>query len=119
MTFQDDESVELLLAMKIKFKGHPLLISRARKPKVKKTNESYVDGATKVFVGAIPSKVTLNEFREYFEQFGPIEDICLPMKNKGSSINRGHGFINYVYPLSAKLVIEQYKNHYLRAKWVS
>jgi len=118
VTFKDDESVELLLAMKLKFKNKLMQLSRARKPKVKKTDERYVEGATKVFVGAIPSKVTEDEFKEYFEQYGPIDDICLPMKNKNKAINRGHGFVNYVYPLSAKLVIDNYKNHYLRAKWV-
>lgn len=118
MTFEEDESVELLLAMKLKFKGAPLTVSRARKPKVKNANVRYVEGATKVFVGAIPSKVTPDEFRQYFEQYGPIDDICLPMKNKAKGVNRGHGFVNYVYPLSAKLVIKNYKDHFLRAKWV-
>lgn len=93
-------------------------MSRARKPKLKTKANNYVEGATKIFVGAIPSKVTLDEFREYFATYGPIEDICLPMKNKAKGINRGHGFVNFVYPLSAKLTVEQYKNHFLRAKWV-
>lgn len=118
MTFKDDESVELLLAMNLKFKGQNLHLSRAKKPKIKSCTKSYVEGATKVFVGAIPSRVTLEEFREYFEKYGPIDDICLPMVSKNKGINRGHGFINFVYPLSAKLVIEQYKEHFFRAKWV-
>ena len=118
MTFKDDESVELLLAMELKHKGQRLKLSRARKPKPKSNFASYVKGATKIFVGAIPNKVTLDEFREYFEQYGPIDDVCLPMKSKAKGINRGHGFINYVYPLSAKLAVEQYAEHYLRAKWV-
>ena len=93
-------------------------MARARKPKIKNSNERYLEGATKVFIGAIPSKVTMDEFKQYFEQYGPIEDICLPMKNKSKSINRGHGFVNYVHSISAKLVIDNYKDHYLRAKWV-
>lgn len=104
--------------MELKHKGHRLKLSRARKPKPKSNFASYVKGATKIFVGAIPNKVTLEEFREYFEQYGPIDDVCLPMKSKAKGINRGHGFINYVYPLSAKLAVEQYSEHYLRAKWV-
>lgn len=118
MTFKEDESVELLLTMNLKFKGRKLEMSRARKPKLKLKTNNYVEGATKIFVGAIPSKVSLEEFREYFKSYGPIDDICLPMKNKTKGINRGHGFVNFVYPLSAKLTIEQYKNHFLRAKWV-
>lgn len=104
--------------MKLKFRGAELIMSRARKPKVKSNTEKYLEGATKIFVGAIPSKVTLEEFQKYFEQYGPIDDICLPMKSKSKSVNRGHGFVNYVYPLSAKLAIDNHKNHYLRAKWV-
>lgn len=104
--------------MELKFKGQRLKLSRARKPKPKSNFNNYVKGATKIFVGAIPNKVTLEEFREYFEQYGPIDDVCLPMKSKSKGINRGHGFINYVYPLSAKLAVEQYHEHYLRAKWV-
>lgn len=118
MTFKDDESVELLLAMELKHRGQKLKLSRARKPKPKTNHANYVKGATKIFVGAIPNKVTLEEFRAYFEQYGPVDDVCLPMKSKAKGINRGHGFINYVYPLSAKLAVEQYSEHYLRAKWV-
>lgn len=104
--------------MTLIFKGEKLELSRARKPKVKSTGNGYVKGATKIFVGAIPNKVTLEEFRQYFEQYGPIDDICLPMKSKSKGINRGHGFINYIYTLSAKLAVEQFKEHFLRAKWV-
>lgn len=104
--------------MKLKFKGTELKLSRARKPKVKNSAELYLNGATKIFVGAIPSKVSLQEFQEYFEQFGAIDDICLPMKNKSKGVNRGHGFVNFVHALSAKLVMQNYKDHYLRAKWV-
>lgn len=104
--------------MDLSFQNQKLKLSRARKPQVKKKKEEYVEGATKIFVGAIPSKVTLKEFKDYFEQYGPTDDICLPMQNKVKGVNRGHGFVNFVYPLSAKLVIQQYKKHYLRAKWV-
>lgn len=104
--------------MNIKFKGVPLKISRARKPKVKSRTVEYVEGATKIFVGAIPSNVTLEEFREYFEKYGPINEISLPIKNKIKGINKGHGFVNFVYPFSAKLAVENYADHSLRAKWV-
>lgn len=104
--------------MKLKFKGSYLKLSRARQPKVKSQPTNYVEGATKIFVGAIPSNVTIEEFKEYFEQYGPINDLSLPMKNKIKGINKGHGFVNYVYPFSAKLAVEEYASHRLRAKWV-
>ena len=107
-----------MLSTNIAFKGQQLDISRARKPKIKHFSTAYQQGATKIFVGAIPCEVTLDEFKEYFQQYGPISDICLPVKDKAKGINRGHGFVTYVYPFSVKLVIEQYKDHYIRAKWV-
>lgn len=119
MTYRDEESVELVLAMNLCFRGHRLELNRARKPKPKQGSNNYLKGATKIFVGAIPNNVSLEEFKLYFEQYGPIDDVCLPMKSKIKGINRGHGFVNYVYPLSAKLVVEQYQNHFIRAKWVN
>ena len=93
-------------------------MSRARQPKLKDSCEDYVEGATKIFVGAIPNKVTLTEFKNYFEKYGQIKDICLPMEDKQKGINRGHGFVNFVHPESAKFALDNYKNHFLRAKWV-
>lgn len=108
------------MGMSLCFRGKKLQLSRARKPKTKNVNaDTYVNGATKVFVGAIPSKVSLEEFREYFSRFGTIEDAFLPMKSKSKGINRGHGFVTYVHAESAKTVVEKYQEHYLRAKWVS
>ena len=105
--------------MEIKFKGGVLKLSRARQPKIKSKKIEYVEGATKIFVGAIPTNVTLDEFKSYFEKYGPINDISLPIKNKIKGINRGHGFINFVYPFSAKSAVQDYPNHRLRAKWVN
>jgi len=106
--------------MSLCFRGQKLQLSRARKPKTKNPQaDDYVDGATKVFVGAIPSKVSLEEFKEYFSRFGQIEDAFLPMKSKSKGINRGHGFVTYVHAESAKLVVQKSTEHYLRAKWVS
>ena len=119
VTFEDDEVIEMLLSTEIKFKGIKLQISRAKKPKIKTREIEYVDGATKIFVGAIPNNVTKEEFKSYFETYGPIEEMSLPMKNKIKGINKGHGFVTYVYPFSAKLAIENYDKNYLRAKLVS
>ena len=100
------------------FKGRKLKVSRAKKPKLKQTEDHYIKGATKIFVGGMPNEVSKEEFKLYFEQYGPIDDVCLPMKDKIRGINRGHGFINYVYSYSAQLAVEQYDKHQIRAKWV-
>ena len=105
--------------MDVKFKGTSLKISRAKKPKVKSNVVEYVDGATKVFVGAIPANVTLEEFKDYFLQYGPIKDVSLPLKNKFKNVNKGHGFVNYQYTYSAKLAVQDCAKHFMRAKWVN
>ena len=102
----------------MKFKGTSLKISRAKKPKAKANVSEYVNGATKIFVGAIPANVTLEEFKHYFLQYGPIRDLSLPLKNKFKNINKGHGFVTYEHPYSAKLAVEDYAKHCMRAKWV-
>lgn len=119
LVFKDAESAELLLTMKLSFRGKALQIVQRGNSEPKKIAERYIEGATKIFIGAIPSKVTLEEFRVYFEQFGSLDDICLPMKSKIKGINRGHGFVNYVHPSSAEALMGEYKNHYLRDRWVS
>lgn len=93
-------------------------LKRAKRPKVKRQDERYRDGVKKLFIGAIPCKARMHEFRAYFGQYGPIEDICLPLKDYQKKINRGHGFVTYKHSYSAKLVMEQYKKHFIREKWV-
>lgn len=105
--------------MEVKFKGAPLKISRAKKPKVKSSVSKYVNGSTKIFVGAIPSNVTQEEFKDYFLKYGPIKDHSLPLKNKFKNVNKGHGFITFEHPYSAQLAVGDYAKHFMRAKWVN
>lgn len=79
----------------------------------------YIAGVRKLFIGALPSKLTLLEFRTYFEQFGELDDICLPLQDKLKKLNRGHGFVTFRDTSSVKKVIEQKHPHSIREKWVS
>eukprot|EP00252_Welwitschia_mirabilis_P004766 TRINITY_DN15069_c0_g1_i1.p1 TRINITY_DN15069_c0_g1~~TRINITY_DN15069_c0_g1_i1.p1 ORF type:complete len:401 (+),score=103.54 TRINITY_DN15069_c0_g1_i1:205-1407(+) len=49
---------------------------------------------TRIFVARIPSSVTEDTFRKYFEEYGKIEDLYMP-KEKGSGGHRGIGFITF------------------------
>lgn len=118
MTFEDDESVEKALDTSLAFRGEQLKMQRAKKPTARKRNVFYVQGVTKLFIGALPSKLTYKEFKGYFEKFGEVEDICLPMKDKIKGINRGHGFVNFANTESARRVIESKTDHHLREKWI-
>ena len=119
MSFQDDRSVELLVDMNLVFKGKKLKVKRANQPILKRRRESYVEGARKLFIGALPSKLTFKEFREYFSQFGQVSDIFLPMKDKANKVNRGHGFVTFEDPESVRLILEAQDEHCLRDKLVS
>lgn len=48
----------------------------------------------KIFVGGLPHNLALHQFREYFEQFGYLED-CVILKDKRTNKPRGFGFITY------------------------
>lgn len=69
-------------------------------------------------MGAIPSKASFAEFRNYFTQFGELDDICLPMKDKVRGINRGHGFVTYKSTEDARCVMDKFDKHSIRDKWV-
>ena len=119
VTFQEDDAVKLLTDMELVFKGEKLRMRRAKMPVRKKNNQVYIRGVRKLFIGALPSKLTLVEFRAYFEQFGELADICLPWQDKKKRLNRGHGFVTYKDTKSAKRVIEQKHPHSIREKFVS
>ena len=105
--------------MNLVFKGKKLKTRRANLPIAKKRREIYVEGAKKLFVGALPSKLTFKEFRDYFCKFGPITDIFLPMKDKLNKVNRGHGFVTFDDTESVRLVLESAEEHCIRDKLVS
>lgn len=118
-TFADDQSAQALIQANVKFKGRALNISRAKEPKIKTGNNDYVEGATKLFVGAIPSNVTLDELRLHFARYGAIKEATLPLKNAFKGINKGHGFVTYHHAHAAQLAVESFSQNVMRAKYVS
>lgn len=65
----------------------------------------------KVFIGGIPITCSEEQFRSYFEQFGPIGKVELHAL-------RGFGYITYASMESADACLEKYEEHYLSKKWV-
>lgn len=106
-----------LLRRKVIFKGKALRISKARMPK-QREESVYIEGATKVFVGDIPRKVTLEEFEEFFSKYGAIQTILLPLADVHKKTNRGHGFVNFAHTNSVKEAIEDQSGTSLRGKIV-
>lgn len=48
----------------------------------------------KIFVGGLPHNLAETEFRQYFSQFGMLED-CVILKDKRTHKPRGFGFVTY------------------------
>jgi len=62
--------------------------------------------ARKLFVGGIPSNVTDDDFRVFFEQFGEVVDSVV-MYDRDTHRSRGFGFVTFENLATAKSVLEQ------------
>jgi hypothetical protein len=54
--------------------------------------------ARKLFVGGLPSNVTEEEFREFFEQYGAVAD-SIVMFDRDTHRSRGFGFVTFEDPV--------------------
>ena len=118
VTYQDEDSFENALKDKHFFHGKEIELKRAlprdQNPKelLKKSQESR-----KLFVGGLPKNLQLEEFTDYFEKYGEIEDIAI-IGDKLTKEPRGFGFVTYVNIESVYTVLREYQTHYFGDKWV-
>lgn len=86
VTFKDKASVDKVLS------SSHLLDERKIDPKLA---VPYPKSRTrKVFVGGLPAELPNSDLREYFGQFGPVDDIELPV-DRSTGIRKGFGFISF------------------------
>ena len=119
MTFKEDTTVGSLVLIQPVFRKRALKMKRAWLPSNVPQKIKYVPGVTKLFIGALPGKLSKSEFRSHFESFGQIKLIILPLENKTKNINKGHGFVEYFDTNSVKRVLEYSEGHYLKEKLVN
>ena len=118
VTYKVEEAFEMCLSKKHFFHGKEIELKRAlprdQNPKeiMKRSQESR-----KLFIGGLPKDLTLHDFKTHFERYGEIEDIVIIM-DKLTQQPRGFGFVTYFSYTSLKMALSDFKNHFLRDKWV-
>ena len=73
--------------------------------------------AKKIFVGGLPHGLAEDEFKQYFSQYGEIED-CVVMYDRNTGKPRGFGFITYNDEASIDLVMRDKYKHKIHNKWI-
>lgn len=94
--------------------------SNKSQPKAKQqkaASKKNTNDPLKVFVGGLPKELMLEEFQEYFEKYGEIEDIAI-INDKKTREPRGFGFVTYKEMKAVRQVLQEYPNHYFHEKWV-
>mgnify|MGYP000921048096 FL=1 len=81
------------------------------------TKEEVSYRTKKLFVGGLPQTVTDEQFREYFDQFGRIEDSVI-MVDKVTGKSRGFGFITFESEESVELAVSRYYDNKIDGKWI-
>ncbi|CAG9322569.1 unnamed protein product [Blepharisma stoltei] len=113
VTMANPSSVQVILHRK-----HLILGKEVEcKPAVPKEKNEKVNRSRKIFVGGLLPEVTNDEFYEYFEQFGDIEDSVV-MKDRVTGKPRGFGFITFTKQDSVEKVMRNYSNNFIRERWV-
>ncbi|XP_055063899.1 RNA-binding protein Musashi homolog 2a isoform X3 [Paramisgurnus dabryanus] len=92
ITFADVSSVDKVLAQ-----PHHELDSKTIDPKVafpRRTQPKMVTRTKKIFVGGLSASTVVEDVKQYFEQFGKVEDAML-MFDKTTNRHRGFGFVTF------------------------
>lgn len=72
----------------------------------------------KLFVGNLPWKVSEDELRDVFGQYGEIEDLII-LKDKETGKAKGFGFVTYKESADADAAIEKLNNFELDGRNIS
>ncbi|XP_038076150.1 RNA-binding protein Musashi homolog 2-like isoform X2 [Patiria miniata] len=74
------------------------------KPDARRGRDNMGEEPGKLFIGAVSSQVSKEEFQAFFEKFGEVSDIVL-MIDKDTNRNRGFGFVTFKDPSCATKIL--------------
>ena len=81
------------------------------------TNSGTSCKTKKMFVGGLPQDVTDESFREFFQQYGEVED-SIVMLDRETGRPRGFGFVTFKSEDVPDKVLENYSKISINGKWV-
>jgi RNA recognition motif-containing protein len=119
VTYKDSRVVDDVLSKPHIIDGKEVDCKRAipRDQQNETPKEETVYKTKKLFVGGIPQNTTEDEFRNYFEGFGDIEDSVI-MVDKETGKSRGFGFVTFDSEDAVEKVINKYYDNKIGGKWV-
>lgn len=118
VTMRDKEVIERILSEEQVIDGKKADCKHAVPKDITQTAEATANFRTKkLFVGGLPPEVSLEEFREYFQQFGELEDSVV-MLDRQTRRPRGFGFVTFREEQAVDEVLRNYNNNLLKGKWV-
>ena len=71
----------------------------------------------KVFVGGLPNDINEEIFKEFFQQFGDVED-SIVMMDRDTGKPRGFGFITFVDEESTERLLANGESNIINGKWI-
>ena len=124
VTYEDPISWDILKKTH-KVGGRCILVSEGeiafslKKTKTKpKPNKQTLDNLRKIFVGGLPLNVDNEALKEYFEDFGIVEDANIVIHHENLK-SRGFGFVIFEDANTIDKVLKCHDDHYIFGKWVS
>ena len=120
ITMQDSEVLDTILSQNQILDGKKVDCKRAvpREQGHAQVTSAVPEFKTKkMFVGGLPPDVNDEVFRNYFEQFGEVDDSVVIL-DKETSRPRGFGFITFKNEDTADKVLENYEKNIINGKWV-
>lgn len=117
VTMEDSSAADKILSEEQIIDGKKADCKKAV-PKASNLASSQTEFRTKkVFVGGLPNDITESAFKEFFEQFGPVED-SIVMIDRETGRPRGFGFITFEDEESTERLLANGESNAIGGKWI-